>query len=187
MLRAVALGLVLMAAGSGPAAAQQAGSDCAAIASDDERLACYDRIFRTGGAGDGALIEPVTLQSERLIPAQPSGREPATLTVGCEAGAVEVNFGFAGQLVSITGDIAPLTWQIDQGATTVRTLAAAPDNRSLSFSSSRDTEAFLDSLAGGTNLRVRVTPVRQRSLTVDFRIDAEIEPIATLRQSCGSG
>jgi type VI secretion system protein VasI len=182
MLKAVALGLALLLAATAPAVAQQRGSACAAIDSDEERLACYDGIFRSAGAEGPA--EAVTLQSQRLIPAQPSGRQPATLTIACEAGAVAVNFAFAGQLVSVTGDIAPLTLQVDQNATAARTLTAAPDNQSLSFSSARDTEAFLDSLAGGTSLRVRVTPVRQRSLTVDFRIDAAIEPIAALRESC---
>jgi hypothetical protein len=106
------------------------------------------------------------------------------LTIACEEGAPRVHFAFAGQLVSVTGDIAPLTMQVDQFATTARTMAASEANRSLTFSSARDTNTFLDSLAGGTTLRVRVTPVRQRSLTVDFRIGEALPAIAELRESC---
>jgi hypothetical protein len=147
-------------------------------------IACDAGSRPDGSAGEEAASEPITLESERLIPALPSGREPATLTIACDAGAMRVDFAFAGQMVSATGDIAPLTSQVDLHGTSVRTLAAAPDNRSLTFSNARDTEAFLDSLIGGTNLRVRVTPVRQRSLTVDFRIDAALPQIAELRESC---
>jgi hypothetical protein len=182
MLKAVLVGTLLSTAAV-PSLAQQTGAECAEIAGDAARLACYDRLFR--GTGPNApAIEPVTLESARLIPAAPSGREPATLTIACEEGAPRVRFAFAGQLVSVTGDIAPLTMQVDQNATAVRTMTASADNRSLSFSSERDTRMFLDSLAGGTNLRVRVTPVRQRSLTVDFRIEELLPAIAELRKSC---
>jgi hypothetical protein len=182
MLKAVLLGAILSTAAV-PSLAQQTGADCAEIAGDAERLACYDRLFR-GTAEDAPAAEAVALESERLIPAAPSGREPATLTIACEEGAPSVHFAFAGQPVSITGDIAPLTMQVDQNATIVRTMAASDDNQSLSFASARDTTTFLNSLVGGTNLRVRVTPVRQRSLTVDFRIGEALPAIAELRENC---
>jgi hypothetical protein len=184
MLKAVALGALLLATAAAPSIAQERGAECAAIGADVERLACYDRLFR-GEGGSVPEAEPVVLQSERLIPAAPSGREPATLTIACEEGRPVARFEFAGQPVSVTGDIAPMTLQVDQNATVVRTMAASDDNRSLAFSSARDTETFLDSLVGGTNLRVRMTPVRQRSLTVDFRIAQVVPAIADLRESCG--
>lgn len=177
------LGVLLSTVPLSAAMGQDSGAACAAISGDADRLACYDRLFRTAG-GEAPAAAPVMLESERLIPAAPSGREPATLTIACETGEPEVRFAFAGQLVSVTGDIAPLTMQVDQNATTVRTMRASEDNRSLSFSDARDTETFLNSLAGGTNLRVRVTPVRQRSLTVDFRIGGVLPAISELRESC---
>jgi hypothetical protein len=182
MLKAVLLGAILSTAAV-PSLAQQTGIECAEIAGDAERLACYDNLFR-GTVGDASAPEAVTLESERLIPAAPSGREPATLTIACEEGTPRVHFAFAGQSVSLTGDIAPMTMQVDQNATIVRTMAASEDNRSLTFSSARDADTFLDSLAGGTSLRVRVTPVRQRSLTVDFRIGEALPAIAELRENC---
>lgn len=178
------MGVLLAQLLAAPVWAQESGAACAAIEDDGERLACYDRVFRDGGSAEAG--EAIVLQSQRLIPAAPSGREPATLTISCAEGEMETRFAFAGQQVSVTGDIAPLTYQIDQGATTVRTLSASEDNRSLTFFSMRDTENFLDSLAGGTNLRVRVTPARQRSLTVDFRIEDVVAEIETLRRACGS-
>jgi type VI secretion system protein VasI len=174
---ALAFGFVAM-----PALGQETGESCAAIGDDAQRLACYDGIFRTGTTElpSGAL----TYESERLIPARPSGRGPATFSVACAAGAPQVSFGFAGQLVSATGDIAPVTFQVDQGQTQVRTLEASSDNTSLSFAAARDAEAFLNSLNGGTTLKVRMTPVGQRSLNVNFRLTEALGEIGALRESC---
>ncbi|HHY51536.1 MAG TPA: hypothetical protein GYA10_17525 [Alphaproteobacteria bacterium] len=172
---------IVMAVPALPAAAQAPGEACAAILDDVERLACYDAIFRNAGT---VPSDDVIIESERLIPAQPTGRAPATMIISCDAEGLRVSFAFAGQLVSNTGDIAPVTFQVDQNATIVRTLRASADNRSLSFAAGTESLAFLDSLAGGTNLRVRMTPVRQRSLAVDFRLPERAAEIGALRESC---
>jgi hypothetical protein len=185
----VLCGLAIAALISLSAQAQETPQACAAIADDGERLACYDALFRNGEADtvpvDADALEAVVLSSERLIPARPTGREPATMSVACTDGAMVVSFAFAGHLVSNTGDIAPVTLQVDQNATAVRTLRANADNTALSFGAGRESEAFLDSLTGGTNVKVRMTPVRQRSLTVDFRLPESAAAIDALRQSCG--
>lgn len=175
-------GLLLLALMAMPAAAQESGQSCSIVTDDTERLACYDAIFRDGlPAGEAG---GVTLSSERLIPARPSGRQPATLTISCDAGAPVVRFGFANQLISGTGDITPVTFQVDQGVTQVRTLGASTDNTSLSFTTARETAAFLDTLNGGSNLKVRVTPIGLRSLTVDFKLSTVLGEIGALRESC---
>lgn len=178
----VVTGLLLFALVAVPAAAQESGQSCSTIAEDAARLACYDAIFRDGvPEGEaGGLV----LKSERLIPARPSGREPATFAISCEAGAPAVSFSFAGQLVSATGDIAPITFQVDQNATLVRTLASSDNNTSLAFATPREASAFLDALNGGTNLKVRMTPIGQRSVTVDFKLSTVRGEIGALRESC---
>jgi type VI secretion system protein VasI len=167
-----------------PALAQQDAAACAAIADDGERLACYDGIFRpTGDIEPGG--EAIILNSERMIPARPTGRGLATMTVACGERGIGVAFAFAGQLVSNTGDIAPITFQVDAGASTVRTLSADSANTTLSFASVSEAEAFLNAIEGGTNLKVRMTPVRLRSLNVDFRLEAVADQLAALRSNCG--
>ena len=166
-----------------PALAQTAAAQaaqCVAIADDAERLACYDALFRA----DGEPAEAIVVQSARMIPAQPTGRDFAKMTLACPAEGLDVSFEFAGQLVSNTGDIAAVTFQLDQGGTTVRTMSASEDNRLLRFASARDAGAFVDGLEGATNLKVRMTPVRQRSVTVDFRLPDVAEQIAALRAGC---
>lgn len=166
-----------------PASAQSTPQECAVVAADAERLACYDALFR--GTGAVPASDAVVLQSQALIPARPSGRGSAELSIACAAGGPMVAFTFAGQLVSATGDIAPVTFQLDAGGTSVRTLAADANNTELSFAPGRESEAFLDTLVGATNLKVRMTPVRQRSLTMDFRVNAVADQIAAVRASCG--
>lgn len=178
----VVLGALLAVLFTVPATAQDTGASCSQIAEDARRLACYDRLFRTDGPV--AVAETVTIQSERPIPAQPSGREPAEMIVACEEGVLTVRFRIAGQIVSATSDIAPFTFQVDQSGTTVESLRAAPDNRSAGFWTTEASEGFLDSLAGGRNLKVRMTPPRVRSLTLDFRLEGHFDAIAALRESC---
>ena len=174
--------MLLAALLAAPAYAQETGASCARIEDDPQRLACYDGVFRSDGEQSDAA--GLTIQSERLIPALPSGREPAEMAIQCDAGTLSVQFRFAGQLVSITGGIAPITLQVDQNATLVRTLRASPDNTAVGFWTTGESSAFIDSLAGGTNLKVRMTPVRQRSLTVDFRLTEHLGSIREIRDTC---
>lgn len=167
---------------SAPAVAQDAGESCTAIASDTERLACYDAIFRP--AEDGPVAPEVVIDSEQLIPARPVGRAPAVMTVACIDGGASVRFSFANQLLSNTSDNAPLTFQVDLAGNTVRNLPVGEDNTTVGFASARDAASFLDTLEGARSLRVRVTPVRQRSLTVDFRLQERNEEIGAVRAAC---
>lgn len=176
------LALFATAASIGAAEAQETPQQCAAIADDAARLACYDALFREP-APEGDL-QPVVVQSSQLMPARPSGRQPATMTVSCADDGIAVAFEFAGQLVSNTGDIAAMTYQVDSGGTLVRTMRADPGNTRLSFASAQETATFLDHLVGGTRVKVRMTPVRQRSVTVDFRTDEVAEEIAALQARC---
>ena len=113
----------------------------------------------------------VSFNSEQLIPARPSGRAPATMTVACAAGTLNVVFGFAGNTMSALGNDAGITLQLDLQAARSRTLPANADNTALVINNTRDAAAFLDTLEGATNLTVRVTPVNSRSLSVRFRVD----------------
>ncbi len=180
------LSLVLAALLAMPAAGQDApppmGEACALIIGGAERLACYDAIFRTSIPPDGAAS--VRIESEQSIPARPTGREPATMVIACEAGQLSVEFSFARQFLSATSDNAPLSFQVDLGGNTVRNLPVSADNTAAGFPNTTASAAFLDTLEGGTTLRVRVTPVRQRSLTVEFRMRDHADAIAAVREAC---
>lgn len=181
--RNLACGMLALALLVQPATGQETGESCAAIADDAARLACYDSVFR-GDAPPTTPPDGLVFESERMIPARPSGRAAATFAVACGPEGPEVRFGFANQLVSATSDIAPVTLQVDQGPTTVRTMAASEDNASLTFASAQETTTFLDSLSGGALLRVRMTPVRQRSVNITFRLQEAVPQIEGLRESC---
>lgn len=160
----------------------QSGALCAAIAGDSERLGCYDALFRNGGEPNQALS--VSVDSVQLIPARPSGRAPATVTIACEAGNLSVAFSFAGNTMSALGRDAGLTLQNDLQQARSRTLLVNEDNTALVISAPGEAAAFLDTLPGTSNLTARVTPANSRSLSVRFNAPAILEAAAPVRAAC---
>jgi hypothetical protein len=160
----------------------QSGRECAGIDGDSDRLACYDQIFRAGAAqGEGLSF---SFQSEQLIPARPTGRAPATITVSCVAGELNVAFAYAGNAMASLGRDAGITFQIDLQPARSRTLLADASNTALVIDNSADAEAFLDMLVGANNLTTRVTPVNSRSLSVRFNLAGVLEQVEPVRAAC---
>lgn len=179
--KAAAALAVLGASLAAPAFAQS-GAQCAAVAGDTERLACYDAVFR-GGEGDGEALS-VSFESEQLIPARPSGRMPATMTVACEAGTLSVAFAYAGNTLSALGRDVGITLQVDLQSPRSRTLLVNAANTAVLIDNTADSLAFLDTLSGAQNLTTRVTPVNSRSLSVRFNLTGVLEEIAPVRAAC---
>ena len=160
----------------------QSGAQCAALAADGERLACYDAIFRNGAGATETLS--ATFESEQLIPARPSGRRPATMTIACEAGRLSVAFAYAGNAMSALGRDAGITLQVDLQSPRSRTLMVNADNTALVIDDTAESLAFLDMLAGANNLTTRVTPANSRSLSVRFSLAGVLEQIEPVRAAC---
>lgn len=175
--------LAIVAVPPWTAHAQSGLAECVALAGDAERLACYDDLFRTEG---GQAAVSVVIQSEQLIPARPTGRAPATMTIACDGGVLSIAFGFAGNTMSALGNDAGLTLQSDLQAARSRTLPVNEANTAILLDNTRDATAFLDALLGTTNLTARVTPVNSRSLSVRFRVDAIMERVEPVRAACGT-
>jgi type VI secretion system protein VasI len=176
------LALPILLGFSLPAAAQS-GAQCAVVADDGERLACYDGLFRAGSAP--ASGESVTLQSQQLIPARPSGRAPATITVSCEVEGLQIAFGFAGNTMSALGRDTGLTLQYDLQRARSATYPVNDDNTAILINDPVDAQAFVDALEGATNLTVRVTPASTRSLNVRFGVSDFGEEVAPVVEGCG--
>ncbi|RUT31218.1 hypothetical protein EMQ25_10165 [Arsenicitalea aurantiaca] len=192
-LRSVALAMLASTAFGLPATAQttelERAAACTAIGEDAERLACYDEIFL---GPDGVALTPalshaefsLVFESERDIPARPSGRRPATLTIACDAGEVAIAFGFANQLVSATGNTAGITLQYDLQPARSSSLRASPDNTALLITDDQEARTLLDQLSGVTTLLVRTTPFRQRSVAVNFRVAPILEQLPAFLEAC---
>ena len=161
---------------------QSGGEQCAPLESAMERLACYDALFRPGTVPVEAM--EAVLQSQQLIPARPSGRGPATLAVRCEAGKLSISFAFAGNQLSALGNDAALTLQYDLQTDRSRTLPVNSSNTAIIIDDPVEANAFVNSLAGATNLTARVTPVNSRSLSVRFRTDSFVDEAQAVRDSC---
>ena len=107
------------------------------------------------------------------------------MTIACTEGVLGVSFTFAGQLLSETSDDAAISFQVQQTGSQVRSLPVGPGNTSIAFPSARDSDAFLETLEGGNNLVVRITPVRQRSIQVQFNLRGREDEITLMRERCG--
>jgi hypothetical protein len=175
--------LPLLAVSVPEALAQSGVAQCVGVQADTERLACYDAIFRNNGPQASALS--VVIESEQLIPARPSGRQPATMAISCESNVLTIAFAFAGNTMSALGRDAGLTLQSDLQPARSRTLPVNETNTAIVVDNTRDAVALLDSLAGTNNLTARVTPVASRSLSVRFRVDAIMAEVAPVRAACG--
>lgn len=183
VLRIVTLVFALALLGAHPGAAQAPGVACASVPDDAERLACYDAIFRHADpAGDA---QSLVLESQQLIPADPTGRGPATITFACESDGLVMRLGFAGNLLSATGSETGITFTRDLSGDRVMTLPPSEDGAKLVMRPTARVLTFLDWLRGATNVTVRVTPANYRSLTVRFRIADLRENVAPLIASCG--
>lgn len=181
MIRFVAVLVVPVFLALGGPAAAQTGAQCAAIAEDDARLVCYDNLFLNVPAQSDATA--VTFESEQLIPARPSGRAPATITVSCQPNGLQVAFGFAGNTLSSLGNDVGMTLQYDLTRRS-STLPVNSENTAVLIDSTRDALAFIDNLAGVTNLTVRVTPASARTLSVRFRVDTFAQEVAPVVAAC---
>lgn len=159
----------------------QTGAQCAAIDDDGARLVCYDEVFRAAAAPADASA--IIFESEQLIPARPSGRAPATITVSCQPNGLQIAFGFAGNTLSSLGNDVGMTLQYDLTRRS-STLPVNADNTAVLIDNSRDALAFIDNLAGVTNLTVRVTPASARTLSVRFRVDAFAQNVAPVVAAC---
>lgn len=164
-------------------ASGQSGAQCAAITADAERLACYDGAYRTGVTpAEGTTV---VLESQQLIPARPSGRAPATITVSCAGNELQVAFGFAGNTMTSLGRDIGLTLQYDLQRARSSTLPVNADNTAVLIDNTADALEFIEGLEGATNLTVRVTPVTTRSLNVRFDIGSFDDAVAPVVAACG--
>lgn len=169
---------------STPAAtAQQLGAQCTAVASDAERLACFDAAFAS--ALPSGTEASVVISSEQLIPARPSGRAPATITVSCTDEELRIAFGFAGNALSALGRDTGMTWQLDLLARTNRTLPVDDSNTAILLDNTPDSVAFLRSLEGANSLTVRVTPANSRTLSVRYRLATFAQEVQPVLDACG--
>lgn len=164
-----------------PAAhAQENAASCIAIGNDQERLACYDALFRQATETSSSVM----LQSEQTIPASPSGRDYARMTIACQADGLVVRFAFAGNVLTQTGSNVGISLQRDLSRATALSLPTSANNTELIMRGTPQVTAFLASLQGANNLTARVTPASSRSLNVRFRVADITSQVAPVLAAC---
>ncbi|MCY1560220.1 hypothetical protein D9M68_973340 [compost metagenome] len=98
---------------------------------------------------------------------------------------LSIAFAFADNTMSALGRDAGITWQFDLQAARSRTLPVNAENTAILLNNTADSLAFIQSVAGASNLTVRVTPVSSRSLNVRYRLDTFADQVTPVRAACG--
>jgi len=197
---------LLLGALASPALAQVTPERCALIGGATERLACYDSIFRTDTPPAGQEAEAInlwttgieiseidgtetvyaTIPSEQLIPARPTGRALARMTVLCTNEVTTLQFTFAGQFMGTeNSNSAPITTQFDRNPPQTQSQPLSQDRTAIGFFQSAQAIGFAGQLMDAERLLVRATPLGQRSVTVSFVLEGIAEALAPVAEACG--
>ena len=180
VLAALAIALLgSPAAAQAPQGAAALLAACTVIDADAERLACYDKLFRTN-TGTAAL----SLQSEQQLLARPSGRAYATLTLYCDAGAPRLEFAFAGNPLSATGSNVGVSIKRDLRSSRALSLRPSADGTMAVMDQRSDIETFVQSLQGVGALSLETRTTDYRSLSVRFQIGPRAGELAAALAAC---
>lgn len=191
--------LVSTAAGQTHAATPE---DCAKIAADTERLACYDLQFKASVSSVPQPAESKWLVREEVSKIDDSknvllylsATEPITdrlgqpsilaLSIACREGKTNLWLYFGGQFMADLNGGGRVTYRIDKAAAKTRSFEESNDNEALGLWSGGAAIPFIKELFGGTTLLVRATPFNESSVTAELPIAGLEEAIKPLRQAC---
>jgi type VI secretion system protein VasI len=189
---------ILLAA---PAMAQE---DCTKIASDGERLACFDHAFASdeqdatdqNGVGkwtvstdQSAMTDDtsvyVSLFSDNEIEGRFSGPGQAVLFLRCHENTTSAFVVFNDLFMSDNGGHGRLEYRIDKQDMAVINTSASNNNKALGLWSGGKSIPWIKKLLGKETLILRATPHSESSVTATFDIRGIDTAIADLRQTCG--
>ncbi|TSD87683.1 hypothetical protein FFK22_016220 [Mycobacterium sp. KBS0706] len=189
-----------------PAATDQAYAaspeDCAKIAADTERLACYDLQFK---ASVSAVPQPAEskwqvqeqiskIDDSKNVFLRVASSEPITDRLGqpsdlvfwiaCRERKTSLWFDFGGQFMADLNGGGRVTYRLDKAAARIKSFDESNDNEALGLWNGGAAIPFIKELFGGTMLLVRATPFNESSITAELPIAGLEEAVKPLRQAC---
>ncbi|MFE0756328.1 type VI secretion system-associated protein TagO [Inquilinus sp. NPDC058860] len=191
--------LVLTAVGQAHAAAPE---DCAKIAADAERLACYDLQFKASVSPVPQAPESKWVVQEQVSKIDDSknvflrltSSEPITdrlgqpsdlvLWIACRERKTSLWIHFGGQFMADLNGGGEVTYRIDKAAAKTRSFEESNSNEALGLWNGIPAIAFIRELFGGTMLLIHATPFNENSVTAELPIAGLEEAIKPLREAC---
>lgn len=187
-----------------PAAAVAAPGDCLSIASDLDRLACYDKemgraptvtpVPVSSGAwsvneGASKLTDQKTivaaLESDEVVNCGWNRGDKIRLILRCSEGKTVAYFNTGCHMTaSQYNDYGVIEYRIDAEKAKKVNGDASTDNRALGLWSGSQAIPFIRSLIGKAKLVVRMTPYGESPFTATFSISGADEATKKLREVC---
>lgn len=197
-MRLLVSGVILSFVLASPVVAGDAAR-CAQMANADDRLACYDALYRvvetppTQSAWD-IRITTSQLDDSRRVTLIVTSDEPlagrfgrndnANLIIRCEQNTTSLYITWGGHFMSDTRGGGRVDYRVDARAPAHVTMRPSNDNQALGLWRGNASIPFIRQLFGGASLYVRATPFSESRIEARFNISGLEEEIAPLREAC---
>jgi len=184
-----------------PAAAQDLAS-CAAIETDLDRLACYDRLAgrepvveQAAGPGPWSVrIEKsefkdttdvyLSVETAEALSCGMFDRSPARLLLRCQENTTAALLITSCHVASGFGGYGRVEYRVDDQPSRTLNFEESTDNRALGLWSGGSAIPFIRQLSGGSQLLMRFTPFNESPVTARFDIRGLDQALAPLRAAC---
>lgn len=180
-------------------AAAQEADQCAKIDNADDRLNCFDSIYRevsipeakgnwvskieTSPLDDTETVV-LSLKSDDDIRGTHGAAGPADLLIRCKENTTSVFLIFNDHFMSDLQGRGRVDYRIDQETPSRKNMAVSTDNKALGLWSGRVAIPWIKSLMEGGRLYVRATPFSESPVEANFSIKGLDDSIEPLRKAC---
>jgi len=196
-MRFLLLAAALLLGAADPAAADPAR--CAAISEPNQRLGCYDALFRTVEAppaeGDWSVrVERSQLDDSTSVYVSIESQEPlrgkfgqpehASLHLRCKEKTTVAYIYFGGHFMSDNRGGGRVDYRVDNRSAKHRNLDESNDHKALGLWNGKAAIPFIKELMDGGSLYVRATPFSESMVEATFAIAGLASAIEPLRAAC---
>ena len=178
------------------------GEDCAKNANNDERLACYDSIYKTNNdtkdeeskknwvlvenrskLDDSVSYVIMAISDEKVDETEGLGGY-GNIGIVCSKNATRILFHVGSHYLSDTGKYNRLTYRFDKEKPNTISMGVSEDGTALGLWSGSTSIPLIKKMFGHEKMVVEITPYRKTAVTMEFSISGLEEAIKPLRESC---
>ncbi len=192
------LSVVVLAATCSLAEAQEA-AECAQIDDANDRLNCFDSIYRevsvpetqgdwvskiTASPLDDTETVILSLKSDDDVRGAYGSAGPADLFIRCRENTTSIYLIFNGHFMSDLQGRGRVDYRIDRQSPSRKNMDVSTDNKALGLWSGGESIPWIKQLTEGERLYVRATPFSESQVEANFTIAGLDENIQLLREAC---
>jgi type VI secretion system protein VasI len=197
-MRVIILSIFFVSIMFGAAIAKDA-TECAKVVDANDRLNCFDSIYRevkavetksawdlniTTSALDDSQTVVLRLQSEDEIRGKYGDTGAAVLLIRCMENTTSSYIIFNDQFMSDIQGGGRVDYRIDKNDPTYKNMDVSSDNKALGLWNGRRSIPWIKSIMGGARLYVRATPYSESPVEANFVISGLSSSIGPLRDAC---